>query len=236
MQTSDNLNELFKALSAAQSEIEDVAKNANNPFFKSKYADLAQVRAVLKDVFPKHGLSYTQLPSASEKGIGLVTVLAHASGQYISERSEWPVVKNDPQAFGSALTYARRYSLMAMAGIAADDDDGNAASGKDDNSPTPKWTTPEPPKKPAPKSAPKPQPVIDPREIFYGTEGENVTNEDLKEFAEKFKNAIKTAQSKDQLQQWFDLNAEPLNLLKHVSETAYDYIYEARDKLEGRLK
>jgi len=92
-------------------------------------ADLAAVVDAIRGPFGEHGLSYVQLPEACEgEEIAVVTLLMHISGQWISSRTVVPVTKKDAQGYGSALTYARRYGLQAMAGVAAEDDDGNAAA------------------------------------------------------------------------------------------------------------
>ena len=107
------------------------AKNAKNPFFKSSYADLAEVINISKPTLAKFGLSIIQMPYAMNGHVGVETMIIHKTGEYISSRLNMPLgAKKDAQAVGSAITYARRYSLAAMAGIAQEDDDGNNASGK----------------------------------------------------------------------------------------------------------
>lgn len=129
MNKSDQINELAAALAKAQGEIENASKNAANPHFKSKYADLAEVLNTVRPVFAKHGLSVSQLP-AFEAGIASVTtMLMHSSGQWLSGTASAGVTKQDAQGVGSAITYLRRYSLAAVAGIAQEDDDANAAVG-----------------------------------------------------------------------------------------------------------
>lgn len=127
---SENINELVKALSVAQGQIGNAVKDAANPFFKSKYADLASVREAIREPMAANGLAVVQLPTVTERGTYLCTTLAHSSGQWM--RSFYPIkpVKDDPQGMGSAITYARRYALSAITGVAPEDDDGNAASGK----------------------------------------------------------------------------------------------------------
>lgn len=127
MENSLELNELANSLSIAQGQIDDASKDTKNPFFKSKYADLAAVRAVIRKPLSDNGLSIVQLPSSSDLGISVRTMLMHKSGQYISEVLEIPVGKKDAQSYGSAISYARRYALMSILNIAAEDDDGNAA-------------------------------------------------------------------------------------------------------------
>jgi hypothetical protein len=130
MQMSPNIGALATALSLAQGEMGAALKDASNPFFKSKYADLTSVMEAIKGPFHKNGLSFTQLPGMSGDKLVLTTMLLHKSGEWIS--SETPIIaaKPDAQSMGSAITYARRYALQSIAGVTADDDDGNAASGQ----------------------------------------------------------------------------------------------------------
>jgi len=135
MRTSETINELATALSAFQGEVENATKSASNPFFKSKYADLAEILNTVRPVLAKNGLSLAQFPSYegdAEQGLVLVeTVLMHKSGQWMSCVTSTPIKgKIDPQAIGSATTYCRRYPAAAILGIAQEDDDGNAASGR----------------------------------------------------------------------------------------------------------
>ena len=132
MNKSETIDALAGALAKAQGEIDTADKSAKNPFFKSSYADLPSVWAACRKQLSKNGLAVVQRMDTSENGMILESVLMHSSGQWIS--STYPVnpVKNDPQGLGSAITYARRYALMALVGVVADDasdDDGNAASG-----------------------------------------------------------------------------------------------------------
>jgi ERF superfamily len=126
---SEQLNELGAALSKAQGEFGSVPKNSNNPFFKSSYADLATVVQTAAPIITKQGLSVSQFPGYDGEGDTLTTLLLHSSGQYIAQTMRLHLTKTDAQGQGSAMTYARRYSYMAVLGLVADiDDDGNAAS------------------------------------------------------------------------------------------------------------
>jgi len=130
MNKSEHINELATALAVAQSELENASKNANNPHFKSKYADLAEVLNTVRPVFASHGLSIVQMPSF-EAGIASVeTILMHKSGQWLSNTASAPVGKQDAQGVGSVITYLRRYSVAAFSGIAQEDDDANASIGQ----------------------------------------------------------------------------------------------------------
>jgi len=124
---SEQIAELATALAKAQSQLKPAIKDSTNPFFKSKYADLAAVWDSCREALTANGLSIVQLPRCS--GQVLQTVLFHSSGQWVSSMIEMHPADNKPQSMGSAITYARRFSLMAMVGIAPeDDDDGQAAS------------------------------------------------------------------------------------------------------------
>jgi hypothetical protein len=123
------MKELFTALVAAQAEMEAASKDSNNPFFKSKYADLNAVMGVVKAAYAKHGLGFVQVCHDAEHAAKVETLIVHASGQQMACGSvSVPVSKLDAQGYGSALTYARRYSLAAACGVGAEDDDGNAAA------------------------------------------------------------------------------------------------------------
>lgn len=128
MQHSETLGALATALSAAQSEIENAAKNAKNPHFKSTYADLAELINTTRPVLTKHGLSLVQCPGFLDGVVLLETMLLHESGEWIKSIAGAPAAKLDPQGIGSATTYLRRYALAAFCNIAQEDDDGNGAS------------------------------------------------------------------------------------------------------------
>jgi hypothetical protein len=141
MNKSESIKELAGALAKAQGEIKGALKDQNNPFFKSKYADLGSVVEAIRAPLSKHGLSYVQLTEPTEKDeVRVETVILHASGEWIGSVLALPVSKADAQGFGSALTYARRYGLSAAFGVAPEDDDGNAAAKA---APEDRWTSPK---------------------------------------------------------------------------------------------
>jgi hypothetical protein len=134
MTTSEQIGELAAALAKAQAEMEGAVKDAANPFFKSKYADLASVRAACVPFLSKHGLAVVQSPSISlttEFGAGVTveTRLIHASGQWMAGTLSCAMKDASPQSVGSAITYLRRYALQSFAGVAPEDDDAEAAQG-----------------------------------------------------------------------------------------------------------
>lgn len=117
------------ALVKAQRSFAPALKTNANPFFKSKYADLSACIEAVIDALHENGIALIQRNHDCVDGVKVETILLHESGEEFSGGVlHVPALKNDPQAFGSALTYARRYSLMATCGIAPEDDDGNAAS------------------------------------------------------------------------------------------------------------
>ena len=128
MNKSETVGELAKALCKAQDEMGGAAKSSTNPFFKSSYSALPEVIKAIKQPFCNHGLSYSQFPVFEDGMAGVITILMHTSGEWLESKLLLPVTKKDPQATGSAITYARRYALQSIAGIPSEDDDGNAAS------------------------------------------------------------------------------------------------------------
>lgn len=130
METSEQINELAAALSKAQGEMGGAVKESANPFFKSKYADLASVRDAVREPFAKNGLSVVQSPSAEGARVCVETLLLHASGQWIRGTVSTTAKDETPQSVGSAITYLRRYALQSFAGVAPEDDDAEAAQGR----------------------------------------------------------------------------------------------------------
>jgi hypothetical protein len=129
MKTSEQTDKIDAALAKAQAEMTNPVYDSTNPHFKSKYASLAGVRNAIIPVLAKHGVACVQELVHQDNKIGCATRLSHA-GQWIEfEPFFVPTGKNDAQGFGSASTYARRYSLQAVAGVSGDeDDDANAVS------------------------------------------------------------------------------------------------------------
>lgn len=126
MKQSESISKLAQALVNAQGELRHAKENAVNPHFKNNYADLSSVIDAIRPAFAKFGLAFVQFETFEAPNIVSVeTVLMHQSGEFISEKSGCLAPKSDPQGIGSAITYLRRYSLAALAGITQADDDGN---------------------------------------------------------------------------------------------------------------
>ena len=147
MNRSESIKELAAALPKAQAIMQGAVKDSENPHLRNKYADLASVWAAAREPLTKFGFSVVQLPVMTDRGtVAVETILLHESGEFISGIIEIPVSKQDAQGIGSAVTYARRYSLAAMVGIAPEEDDGEAAVGRAPAD-----------KKKAPASTPRPE-------------------------------------------------------------------------------
>jgi hypothetical protein len=130
MKMSETIAELATALSKAQGQIEDATKDGLNPAFRSKYADLAAVRAVIREPLAVNDLAIMQFPRTRQGFVEVETMLIHKTGEFVSETLELPVSKFDAHGIGSGITYGRRYGLMSVLCLAAVDDDGNAATEK----------------------------------------------------------------------------------------------------------
>lgn len=157
---SDTIVELAKALCKAQAMIKGAVKDSSNPFFKSTYADLASVWDACREPLTSNGLSIIQTTEMVDMKPILKTLLVHDSGEWVA--GVYPIIpmrqaqgvgwtpSEDPQSMGSAVTYARRYTLAAMVGIAPEDDDGEAAMGREKDKPKDKKPekAPEPPPTP----------------------------------------------------------------------------------------
>jgi len=123
MNRSEEIKQLAIALSKAQSIMKTAKKDSENPFFKSTYADLASVWEAIRTPFTENGFSISQFTETKDDRVCVTTLLLHTSGEWLSSELVLPTLKLDPQAFGSAITYARRYALAAICGVASDDDD-----------------------------------------------------------------------------------------------------------------
>lgn len=138
MEMSLTIGALAAALAKAQADMTHAKKDAANPFFRSKYADLASIMEAIRGPLTSNGIAVVQTTDIDDSGVIVETVLIHSSGEWISGRLRMPVVPKvdketkstyiDPQGVGSAISYGRRYGLQSMVSLPADDDDGNAAS------------------------------------------------------------------------------------------------------------
>lgn len=125
---SPSIAAIGAALAAAQGEMSGAAKDSSNPFFKSRYADLASIIVAIRGPLTRHKIAHIQNPGIDSDGPFVDTMLVHESGEWFRGRIRMAPVKNDPQGIGSVITYQRRYALQAIVGLEADDDDGNRAT------------------------------------------------------------------------------------------------------------
>jgi len=123
---SESISELATALSKAQGQMGAAIKDSENPFFKSKYADLTSVIAAVRKPFADNGLSFVQLPVSQDGCVGVATRIMHSSGEWLESEFLIPC-KQDAHGYAAGITYCRRLSLQAAAGVPTDDDDGNSA-------------------------------------------------------------------------------------------------------------
>jgi hypothetical protein len=148
MQKSESIAELAKALAKAQGEMEPAKKGSENLYFRSRYADLSQVMEAIRKPLSSNGLAVSQLVQPDSESAAVETILMHESGEWLSSIITLKPVKTDPQGMGSAITYARRYGLSAIVGLATEeDDDAEKAMGHSSSSssqvPAQKQTNPQ---------------------------------------------------------------------------------------------
>ena len=131
MKMSESIANLAVAMNMFQAQVAGAKKSSDNPFYNSKYADLAEIWKTIREPLTANGLSILQpLDLSDPETVVVETLLLHKSGEWIMGSESVKPKKNDPQGMGSAITYARRYGLSAMLGIHQEDDDGNKASDK----------------------------------------------------------------------------------------------------------
>jgi len=127
MTTSEQTGELAAALAKAQGEMGAATKDAANPFFKSRYADLSSIIEASRGALTKNGIAVIQVPSSEGARVTVATRLLHASGQWIEGEVSATAKDATPQSVGSSITYLRRYALQSFVGVATADDDGESA-------------------------------------------------------------------------------------------------------------
>lgn len=151
---SDSIVKLAKSLVACQPKVDNASKNATNPAFRSKYANLESVIDTFKEDAGSVGVIQLQSPGMEDGRATLTTMLIHESGEFMEFVHSIPLAKNDPQGYGSAITYLRRYATAAIWNLTQTDDDGHAAS-------APKPAVAPPPAAPAP-------PAVDEKKVLLG--------------------------------------------------------------------
>jgi hypothetical protein len=232
------MKQVAAALVKAQREFGPALKTSTNPHFRTKYADLSACIEAVVDGLNNNGIFLMQLTDEHPDGIKIQTVFIHESGEQIS--SGWlfvPAAKADPQGFGSALTYARRYSLMAACGIAPEDDDANST-----RPPVPKAP---PPPVPVPKVV---QPVAAPAAPAKKLEGgagqwqlkvstqPETTIDDWAVSVLKVTNfALEMAQTPDDVTSIFKVNRVIFDRLKADDKPSFDMVLDKFKQFKEKL-
>lgn len=213
---SETMGAIATALAKAQGQIQAASKDAVNPHFRSRYADLASIRAACQAPLSEAGLAVVQGPAIVESGwVSVQTMLIHSeSGEWMSTTLAAPPRKQDPQAIGSTVTYLRRYTLACLVGVVADDDDdGNAASHR------PQAGASRPlspiPGRPGPgREAPASPPVK-----FGGVENQRWFMAALAEIGVEY----------DALKAWAQANGQPVPSTMHTREALESVLVWLRD-------
>jgi hypothetical protein len=151
MKTSTSITKIAPALLAAQRAMTAATKGAENPHFRSKYADLATIIEAVKGPLNNAGITFMQSPQGDATGVMVETMLLHESGEWLADTVYLPVPQQTPVAYGSAITYGKRYGLQSLTGLPSEDDDGEHAS--------------EPAKEGAPRVQPGPPRKMRPRDF-----------------------------------------------------------------------
>ena len=215
------MKQIAEALVKAQKGFSPALKQSNNPHFRSKYADLATCVEAVIDALNNNGIALMQMTHECQDGVTVETVFIHASGELLSAgKLHVPAVKHDAQGYGSALTYARRYSLMAACGIAPEDDDGNAAAKT-----PPRGGVISAPQQPAPEPKPDPKP----QEVVKGTA-------EVVDFAMQiFTTFLPEAKSEKELNTFWKENIATVNQIKSADETKYVELLGAFKKRKDEI-
>ena len=219
------MQKIAQSFVKAQKAFGPALKSSTNPHFRTKYADLSACVEAVIDALNDNGIALIQQTHECDNGVSVETIFMHESGEMLSTgRLHVPAAKQDPQGYGSALTYARRYSLMAACGIAPEDDDANAASKK--------FVKPEP--KPEPKVEPKVETKIPAHIEGFDTGWQikvTVTPEaNLEDWSEKVTQAAKTGltfcENKTDVTDLFKVNRNIFDKLKQLDPGTYKLLME----------
>lgn len=237
MEDIPKIDLIAAALAKAQATLSNVSKDKANPFFKSKYADLGSVLDAVRGPLADNDLAIVQTTEYVDGVTLLCTALLHKSGQSISGR--YPIIstKQDPQGYGSAMTYARRYTIMAIVGVAAEDDDANAASAVP-NAPRPQPApvqTPVHVPAPAPV-APVPAPVVQPTKPKTGSWTIPLTGKKYDEWAKSFISKLEKCPDTPSYERLVGDNTETIMKIGEADLALFEHVTKTAESTKLRLE
>ena len=225
------MKEISAALVKAQKEFGPALKTSSNPHFRSRYADLSACVEAVVDGLNNNGIFLMQPTHLCEDGVIVETLFIHESGEQMSAgKLHVPAAKQDPQGYGSALTYARRYALMAACGIAPEDDDGNAA--------TKKPTAPPPPAPPPKTEKPPAKAEGEPGkwQITVKTKPDATPTDFINIVSEMAVVALEQAKSQSDVMEIFKVNRALFDKMKAIDAECYKDLMEAFTTKKNALK
>lgn len=239
MEKSPEIGELCAALAKAQMSMEGARKDKTNPHFKAAYADIASVWEAIRDPLAAAGLAIMQWPRTVEGGVEIETILTHQSGQYISDILSMPCTPMNAHGIGSAITYGRRYALMAVVGVAPVDDDANGAVGAPGSAGAGTQFRPEG-RRPLPAAVQRqdrPAQVAEAQRDGLTTNpvkpaaapanGANATKRAM--WCQDAMDGFKLAASKEALTEWWKTNVEKLAVIEESMPMLYEKLLVAYD-------
>lgn len=244
---SPEIAKLAAALCKAQSAMEGAKKDSENPHFKNAYADLASVWDAVRKPLTDNGLSVVQFPRTVGNGVEIETTLLHISGEFMCDVLWVPCSKNDAQGLGSAITYGRRYALMAVTGVAPVDDDGNAAvashkpgapgtagggtdfrpAGPRRQMPTNNWT--EDARRDGTLDETRKKGTLPAAQQTNGSAAPTPAAIKRVEWVKAAIDGFKAAQSKAELQEWWKAERERLDVIENTMPAEYERLLAAYD-------
>jgi hypothetical protein len=223
------------ALVKAQKEFGPALKTSTNPHFRSRYADLSACVEAVIDALNNNGIYLMQLTDEHDGGVKVSTTFIHESGEQLSGGTLFmPASKHDAQGFGSALSYARRYSLMAACGIAPEEDDGNAASKPVAPKVMPKAVAKAPEAPPAPP--PKLAGTVSQWQLKVSAEPETTVDDWSSTIADTTNFALEMAQSVDDVNSIYKINKVVYDRLKALDSVTYSMLLDRFGEFKKKFK
>ena len=223
------------ALVKAQKEFGPALKTSTNPHFRSRYADLSACVEAVIDALNNNGIYLMQLTDEHDGGVKVSTTFIHESGEQLSGGTLFmPASKHDAQGFGSALSYARRYSLMAACGIAPEEDDGNAASKPVAPKVMPKAVAKAPEAPPAPP--PKLAGTVSQWQLKVSAEPETTVDDWSSTIADTTNFALEMAQSVNDVNSIYKINKVVYDRLKELDSVTYSMLLDRFGEFKKKFK